>query len=308
MEELVSVVMPTHNRENLLPRAINSVLKQTYKNWELIIVDDASKDNTSQVVSDFIIRDSRVKYYKLETNQGACVARNKGIEESGGKYITFLDSDDEYLPEKIELQVNCLNTSSVNNLGVVSCGRIDVRNGKEYNQWIPSLQGNILRDLLLKNKIGAGTPFLMVKKSVLKDYNVLFDPEMPAGQDWDFLIRVCQHTNFDVVKKPLVRVHHHSGERVYNSERAVNAFRKQYDKYKDLLSRESEVHDTFVLKMAVQCFIYGYQKRAQDLLSHEILNRNFKVRLWLTYIQLFNNQRTIVNKATFKALKKLTSL
>ncbi|PTX10668.1 glycosyltransferase involved in cell wall biosynthesis [Pontibacter mucosus] len=308
MEELVSIVMPTHNRESMLTRAVESVLNQTYSNWELLIVDDASNDNTQQVVEDFISKDARIKYYKLERNQGACVARNKGITESNGDYITFLDSDDEYMADKVTLQVNCFKSSGVENLGVVSCGRIDFRDGIKYNEWVPNLKGNILQDLLLKNRIGAGTPFLMIKRSVIKDHSIQFDPNMPAGQDWDFLTQVCQYTNFDVVSKPLVKVHHHSGERVYNPERAVLAFGRQYEKYRHLLLKEAKVHDTFVLKMAVQSYVYGYNERALNLLAQNIIHKDFKVALWQIYMHMATERKSFLAKATFKFLKRATSL
>ncbi|TPE40004.1 glycosyltransferase family 2 protein [Pontibacter mangrovi] len=308
MEELVSIVMPTHNRESMLTRAIESVVNQTYSNWELLVVDDASNDNTQQLVESFVSKNNRIKYYKLNVNQGACVARNKGLTESKGDYITFLDSDDEYVADKVALQVNCFKSSGIDDLGVVSCGRIDFRDGIKYNEWVPKLKGNILQDLLLKNRIGAGTPFLMVKRSVIEEHNIQFDPNMPAGQDWDFLTQVCQYTNFDVVPKPLVKVHHHSGERVYNPERAVLAFGRQYEKYRHLLLKNVKLHDTFVLKMAVQCYVYGYNERALELLTQKIFDRNIKVVLWQNYIQVATERKSFLAKATFKFLKRATFL
>jgi glycosyltransferase involved in cell wall biosynthesis len=307
-EPLVSIIMPSYNRIGMLERALHSVISQNYQNWELLVVDDASTDGTINLLKNFSSIDKRINFFRLETNGGACVARNVGLQAAKGEYVTFLDSDDEYLPKKVELQVQCFMTSSVHNLGVVSCGRIDVRNGSVYNEWVPNLRGDILKDLLLKNRIGAGTPFLMVKSSILKNNNILFDPEMPAGQDWDFLTRVCQHASFDVVSEPLVRVHHHTGERVYNTERAVLAFNKQYEKYKELLLNEVEVHDTFVLKMAVQSYVYGYHTRALELLSSNIVNRSTKVKIWQNYMKICSGKRTLFNKATFKALKRATSL
>ena len=100
---LVSVVLPTFNRERLLPRAINSVLNQTYKNLELIIVNDGSTDDTEKVVKGY--SDKRIRYYKQELNKGGSAARNVGIKLARGELISFQDSDDEWLPEKLERQV-----------------------------------------------------------------------------------------------------------------------------------------------------------------------------------------------------------
>ena len=82
----------------MLPRALESLLKQTHGNWEALVVDDASNDNTAEVMQQYQAKDSRIHFYQLEKNGGACIARNKGIENAKGAFITFLDSDDEYFP------------------------------------------------------------------------------------------------------------------------------------------------------------------------------------------------------------------
>lgn len=98
-EPLVSVIIPTYNRGRLILDSVNSVLNQTYKNIELIVVDDCSTDDTKEVIES--IKDSHIKYIKLEKNSGACIARNRGIEKSTGEFIAFNDSDDLWIPEKI---------------------------------------------------------------------------------------------------------------------------------------------------------------------------------------------------------------
>ena len=100
---LVSVIIPTYNRGRLILDSINSVLNQTYKNIELIVVDDCSTDNTEEILKS--INDSRIKYVKLEKNSGACIARNKGIELSTGEFIAFNDSDDLWITTKLEKQL-----------------------------------------------------------------------------------------------------------------------------------------------------------------------------------------------------------
>lgn len=104
MNELVSVIMPSYNTANFIEESINSVLNQTYQNFEIIIVDDCSTDNTDEVVEG--IKDERIKYIKNEKNSGAAVSRNRALREAKGKWIAFLDSDDVWLPEKLETQIN----------------------------------------------------------------------------------------------------------------------------------------------------------------------------------------------------------
>lgn len=104
MSDLVSIIMPSYNTEKYIAESINSVIAQTYTNWELIIVDDCSTDGTDDAVSSFL-SDPRIKYLKNEKNSGAAISRNKALREATGKYVAFLDSDDLWHPEKLERQV-----------------------------------------------------------------------------------------------------------------------------------------------------------------------------------------------------------
>jgi len=104
MNDLVSIIMPSYNTGKYIKESIKSVLNQTYINWELIIVDDSSTDNTDSVVKPYL-EDERIKYLKNEKNSGAAVSRNYALREAKGKWIAFLDSDDLWHPEKLERQI-----------------------------------------------------------------------------------------------------------------------------------------------------------------------------------------------------------
>ena len=104
MAGLVSIIMPSYNTAEYIPESIKSVFNQSYTDWELIIVDDCSTDNTDRVVAPFL-SDNRIKYLKNDKNSGAAVSRNKALCEARGKWIAFLDSDDLWLPEKLEKQI-----------------------------------------------------------------------------------------------------------------------------------------------------------------------------------------------------------
>lgn len=104
MSELVSVIMPSYNTAEYIKETIQSVLAQTYDNWELIIVDDCSTDNTDEVVADFL-SDTRIRYIKNDINSGAALSRNRALREANGKWIAFLDSDDLWEPQKLEKQI-----------------------------------------------------------------------------------------------------------------------------------------------------------------------------------------------------------
>ena len=104
MNELVSVIMPSYNTASYIADSIKSVLAQTYNNWELIIVDDCSTDNTDEIVAEFLV-DKRIRYLKNTQNSGAALTRNRALREANGEWIAFLDSDDLWLPEKLERQI-----------------------------------------------------------------------------------------------------------------------------------------------------------------------------------------------------------
>ncbi|WP_346920350.1 glycosyltransferase family 2 protein [Clostridium sp. UBA7339] len=105
-EHLVSVITPAYNCEKYIKECMDSVINQTYQNWEMIIVNDKSTDNTKEIVEEYIKRDSRIMIYNQEVNTGAAVARNKAIEISRGRFIAFLDSDDAWKSNKLERQIN----------------------------------------------------------------------------------------------------------------------------------------------------------------------------------------------------------
>ena len=108
-EKLVSVITPTYNCAKFLPRTIESVQSQTYRNWEMIIVDDCSQDDTKEIVEEYMKDDIRIKYYTLEINSGAAVARTTAMRLANGSYMAFLDSDDIWLPDKLERQIEWMN-------------------------------------------------------------------------------------------------------------------------------------------------------------------------------------------------------
>lgn len=109
MDALVSIVMPSWNTAKYIGESIKSVINQTYQNWELLIVDDCSTDNTDEVVESFLKQDSRIRYFRNTHNSGAAVTRNHALKKARGEWIAFLDSDDLWMPEKLEKQIEFMN-------------------------------------------------------------------------------------------------------------------------------------------------------------------------------------------------------
>jgi glycosyltransferase involved in cell wall biosynthesis len=113
MSELVSIITPTYNAEKFIRATIESVQNQTYQNWEMILVDDASTDETVKIIQDFAEKDSRIKLFKLEKNSGNGFARNIALEKAVGKYIAYLDADDLWFPNKLEKQIQFLKENNL---------------------------------------------------------------------------------------------------------------------------------------------------------------------------------------------------
>lgn len=191
MKDLVSVVIPVYNREKTIVRAVKSVLNQTYKNIEVIIVDDCSSDNSRVVIENAFSENNNVRYICLEKNSGACVARNRGVQLSKGKYVAFLDSDDAFLPNKIEKQISCLCETNAQ-----LCATDYIRYRKDGSEEIvktkPGSQEEVYNELLYCNFITTGT-LLGYKECFVE---VPFDESLPRYQDWDLVLRLSQKYTF----------------------------------------------------------------------------------------------------------------
>ena len=159
-KDLVSIITPTYNCAKFIGATIESVLNQTYQNFEMIIVDDASKDNTEEVVKSF--KDKRIKYIRLSKNSGPAVARNRAMEEARVKYMAFLDSDDLWKREKLEKQINFIKKNKYK----IICSdyeQID-EEGNKLNKIIPCKKKVNYNGILLSCPVGNSTVFYDVSK------------------------------------------------------------------------------------------------------------------------------------------------
>jgi len=185
---LVSVIICTFNRANMIARAITYVRNQTYWNTEIIVVNDASSDNTDEVVK--AISDERIRYIRHEKNKGLPAARNTGIKAAQGEYIAFLDDDDEWREDKLEKQLHVIKKFDA----VLSDSLWNGRSRRLHRQPMVSL------DDLRKGSFAS--PTLLAKATVLKE--VPFDESLRQGEDWDAFIRIAQRYSIGYVPEPLV--------------------------------------------------------------------------------------------------------
>lgn len=201
-DPLVSVVVPTYNRSGLVGRAIRSVLAQSFQDWEMLVIDDASEDDTEEVVAGF--SDSRIRYIQHATNQGGSAARNTGIREARGTYIAFLDSDDTWLPSKLELQVKAFSKSDTS-VGLIYTGMIHKHENGESSKYPPRFRGNLTHNLLTRNVIGS-TSTAIIRGDVFERVGG-FDPGLPARQDVDLWLRIACCYRIDFVDECLTIIH-----------------------------------------------------------------------------------------------------
>ena len=234
---LISVVVPLYNRADLIVDTLDSVLQQSYRPLEIVVVDDGSKDNSQARVQDWagLLQDNEVQVKLVsQENAGANAARNRGVEESQGKYIAFLDSDDCWLPDKLSKQLAAFAANE--DVGGVYCGlrNVDLETG-EKEPLMPRTypQGNIIREMLIHD-VTAPTSCWMVRKSAILSVG-LFDVTLPARQDWDMWIRLSAHYRIACVPDVLVEMGNHPGERVRSDgNREISAHHIIFDKYKPL--------------------------------------------------------------------------
>ncbi|MDR5674215.1 glycosyltransferase family 2 protein [Halalkaliarchaeum sp. AArc-GB] len=197
-----SVITATYNRATTLPRAIESVLSQSFGDFEYIIVDDGSDDGTEEVVEEY--DDDRIKYIQLQNNRGANIARNIGIKKASGNYISILDSDDEYHPKRLEKTISRLNSLS-DEFGAVYHSYQRVQDNQMLGVRRTKNQELTLDDLRHGNEIGS---FLAVtfRSEVFEEVGIL-DEEMVAGQDYEFYLRMAKHFKFKGISDCLATYH-----------------------------------------------------------------------------------------------------
>lgn len=202
---LVSVVIPTYSRVHTLPRSIKSVLNQTYENLELFIMDDGSVDGTEEYIRS--IKDSRIRYRRSDINQGPAAARNRGAELAQGEYLAFQDSDDEWMPDKLEKQMKLMLEDEDISLAYSEFG---IYIGEKFAVYVPSREvpyeekhGNIFTHLLLYPLIG--TPTIVIKtREFLAEGG--FNESLKAYEDYEFTLRFARERKVGFIGEELLKV------------------------------------------------------------------------------------------------------
>lgn len=206
MAPTVSIIIPCYNGGDTISRAIESIFNQTYQDFEIIVINDSSTDNSEEVALRYQKKDKRIRYIKHDFNRGASAARNTGIKNSLGKFIAFLDADDEWFNEKLQKQVEFFKKNKDESLGVIYCGMISVNEHGRKSYWMPRIKGDILIELLKRNVVLGGMSSCLIKKVVF-DKCGLFDEseKMQNNEDYELFLRIAQNSKFNFLEEYLVK-------------------------------------------------------------------------------------------------------
>ena len=276
----VSVIIPTHNRSELLRVAIQSVLNQTFEDFEIVVVDDASNDDTEDVVKG--IGDNRIEYIRHETNRGEGGTRNTGVKNSKGEYIAFLDDDDEWLADKLQRQVAILDHSP-KEVGGVYTGwvNIDGTTGRILRRRLSSKRGNIFPELLYGLNLCVSS--LMFRKSCFEKVG-WFDESIPFGLDGDMWLRIAKEFQFECIEEVLAKYRIHAKRLTMNFDLNIAGHEKFFEKYKQWLELNPKNYGKRYLNLGIVNCLNGNLKKGKAAFRRSIAIFPYRIKPYLIFV------------------------
>lgn len=287
----VSVIITTYNNQGSLTRAIDSVLNQTYKNIEIIVVDDNGNNTDGRTRTEKLMDkykdNSLVKYICHYKNSNGAVARNTGIRNSTGDYISFLDDDDEYLNTKIEKQIDLLKKLDSSYAGIV-CGVLIKRFGVEVKTISNERKKDLKRELLLKNfNLGTGSN-IFIKSSIIKELNG-FNKNFIRHQDIEFMIRVLRNYRLEIDNQIMI-VKHDDIKCNYPNSYKLESVKKYFlDEFKnDIDNYEEDVKNRIYFTHYYElCKACARDKRVKDCHKYIKIINKYKYITLKEYLIIF---------------------
>lgn len=285
-EPTFTVIIPTYNRQDIVTRAIRSVLNQTFTNFELLVVDDNSPDNTRQVVES--IPDSRIRYIKRKENGGPGATRNTAIRNAQGKYIALLDDDDEYLPEFLQKTYNVIKETD-DKVGFTWCGLKWYREDEDGKEtllkteiWQPEYKDreHAYRSFLRSRRIGTNCG-LTFKKHIFEKVGY-FDETFEGGaEDTDFMIRLVKKFDFAIVPDFLIKINLHQGPnlRSYTESKAED-YQKIFSKHEESISRDQNLWVHYQYKMGWLFYYGGNKEKGRKYITRALKKDPLHVKSW----------------------------
>lgn len=253
----VSIIIPTYDRPRLLEKAIISVLNQTYRNFQIIVVDDASQIDVSKTLRKKF--GNTITYIRHDTNQGAAVARNTGLQGAEGEYCAFLDDDDLWVPEKLELQLRAFAEGD-SNMGLVSCGHKYVYNDKVLMERLPAYRDDLYLTLLKRNVIGS-VSLPLIRRDCLKSVGG-FDPKLPSCQDWDLWLRLASNYSIGFINKVLVSRQIHPDQMTSDVKLKIEGRRIFLNKHIRTLRQYRRIYGMHLRRLGSLCLFAGLEPEA----------------------------------------------
>jgi glycosyltransferase involved in cell wall biosynthesis len=287
-QPLVSVILPTYNRAHIVSKALQSVLSQTYRNFEVIVIDDGSTDNTKEIITTIACKDPRVKYFRNNENKGQAGALNVGINLAKGELIAFIDDDVEWFPYKLERQVNLLQTLP-EDYAVVYSGSYKIigtgtkRYGPSKN--IYPKEGDILNSLLKRNFVD--TPSMLVRKNALFDVG-LFDEKLPIMIDWELAIRLSKKYKFKFINEPLY-ISYDTPNSLSKQKGVIRARALEYilEKHMDDFKKDKKALANFYFKCGKNYILDNQKKSALKYFKLALKNDPFRIKFLIAFIKYY---------------------
>jgi glycosyltransferase involved in cell wall biosynthesis len=245
---LVTIIIPAYNREHLIGESLDSIIAQTYSNWECIIVDDGSTDGTAEVIKSYILKDARFKYFKRPNHKpkGANACRNFGLECSKGTFINWFDSDDIMHPKKLEIQIKLLKKND-GDLCVCNAEFFEGQVDNTIPEFKRKIKYNDAFNDYIQGHIKFFTPSLLIARHLIFEYSLSFDETLHRSQEFDFFAGVLAiHPHYCVVEKILVYIRKHFHSISYSGDvdgvKDNSIFMSRYkilDNFSDKLTKQS---------------------------------------------------------------------
>ena len=275
MKSLVSIIIPTYNRAYILGRAVRSVFEQSYENLEVLIVDDGSTDNTSDIIRDF--KDSRLRFFHDSQNKGRAYALNIGIRNSKGNFLAILDSDDEYLPQKIKKSLIILENSLIN-FDLVASNYYVIKRDKSKTLGI--------KKPYQKKRIFPSSSSWVLKKGVFEKIG-FFDERLLLTQDVDFFHRFLKKFDFHLIDEPLLNIYQMK-DGAFSDMNKVIEIRK---KYMENLKNDKPIYAQHLSYLGKDYLRVGQNKNAREcfLKAFYAYPRNF--RYLLKYLKTYRRSK-----------------
>jgi len=298
----VSVIIPTYNRAHLIGRSIKSVLSQSYQDFEIIIVDDGSTDNTEEVVSSF--NDERIRYIRHGENKGEAAARNMGIRVARGKYIASQDSDDEWLPEKLAKQIELLKNTPPK-VGVAYTGFWKIENNEKTYipfSWVNQKEGDIHKELLKGNFIGS--PATLIRRECFKKVG-MFDEKLFHLVDWEMWLRVSKYYHFKFIDEPLLITYYDLDNVSTNQNEFIRAQELILEKHFEDFSKDKELLVTYYVYIGDLLISEGNVKKGRSYLIKALKLSPFSFRALSAALLTFSGRRAYRKvRGTYKKIKR----